>query len=763
MRIFKTAEAMASEISDMQTSEGPRREDRATVSSFFNGAPPLSDAEAEEMGLNVNVNNLFGYTELAQAKEQTMALINQPPRLFEISLDRAPASQKQRWEMAAAAKLNKVIQRSGRFKPSYEGVAGDSVMHGSASFSFRDNTDWCPSHVSASRLLIPDSSPADQRKLTHWGIETELEMHEIFTYYRLEAPGWKRDALGKIIKAFRDKERKDDSTISEVLDATNIEEWEYQQQTNSGKTSFSRVAVQVYYFFQIQPDKVTRPVDLTILARYKQADKDSTTSKPDDIMTEIMFDQDEYYPSVEDALHPFFMDCIIGGSSKWHRVLGLGTLNYSLNWAVELLMNRAMQATHENMMTLWQAGDAADREELAQLMLRHNMIVPEHVTLAPNRIPADLEGALAMIQQYRSQGSKNAMAQAVNAPAVQPKAGGRQLEQQFLAEQAQIGAAQGNRTANWYDYFDRLATKMVERFTNPFITKYDPGYSDIINFQSAMQALGIPLYYLQPHNIEVKVARVVGAGSRSKAQAASASLKQALPTLPPGSQAKAKRMILAIDLDDYGLAEDLMPIQDHPDTSQTLRAQTEENTAIVQGKAPPVNDDDIDALHLQSHTAAMATMAQKGAKAKGGAFTPDQHQAFIALGGHVAAHINKLQATGDKKGAKAWMDQLNKLASAGEKLAHNMQQTQPQGPQLDPKDAVAASLKAAQLKLQQQKFQHTVKKTERQQQLREHTEAVHAHVALSRENREDRKTRQEMTVRDLETARKLTSPAAFED
>ena len=74
----------------------------AIVSNFFNGAPPLNDQEAEDLGFTVNVNHLFGYKDLTDATDQLFGLYTKPDTILNISLDAAPPGMRSDWSMKAS-------------------------------------------------------------------------------------------------------------------------------------------------------------------------------------------------------------------------------------------------------------------------------------------------------------------------------------------------------------------------------------------------------------------------------------------------------------------------------------------------------------------------------------------------------------------------------------------------------------------------------------------------------------------------------------
>lgn len=749
MKLFKTAKAIVSEISSMTRSETDRREDRATVSAFYNGTAPLTDSEAEELGITVNVNNLFGYTDIAAARDQCFGLYTKPTEIFSVQLDAAPTNLRQKWEMALTKELNEVVKGSRRFKPVYQGICGDSSLHGQAVMFHPNQTDWCPSHVSLSKMLIPDDAPIDTTQQTHWAIESELTISQLVDYSSGDLPGWKVGAIKKVLAKIYDGV---EGFQADSIEAQNYEELEYARQRGGvDGTIKKRPVLKVCYFYQVRSDLRGSPVDLTILVHGTEyVGSDDATDE-----SRVLFESDAFFDNAVETLHPFFMDCTIGGDPKWHRVLGLGHLNYTLNHAVELLVNRAMQGTMDGMMNLWQAKDSASREEIQQIVARHNGVIPENISLIQQRFQPDFNGTLSMIQFYRQQGSRNArQTQANNGDK------NDMLEVQALAMQGQIGEQTSARTSNWYDYLDRVGEKIYARLVNQFIQTHDAGCSDVRKFQSRVERIGVPLYYAQPHNVKIRSVRILGDGNAQKAKAGALWLSQNRAMFPPQSQQRITRMATAEMTGSYELAEELVPIEEQQDTTQIRIADDESNTCIVQGRSVPVSDSDVDEVHVPLHLNAMNGIVQRAAEFQSAAFTPQDMQAFKALGAHVVMHVQKVQsmigvgkADENKRKSSMWMMALNEIVSLGEKFANNLkQQMEGQNEKPDPVEIAKLQLEAQKLELNRAKFEFGMEKWQTQQNLRENESAFNRVMKLEGDRRESEVTKRKLATDDVKTA-----------
>jgi hypothetical protein len=274
-----------------------------------------------------------------------------------------------------------------------------------------------------------------------------------------------------------------------------------------------------------------------------------------------------------------------------------------------------------------------------------------------------------------------------------------------------------------------------------------------------MEREGVPLHYLQPSNVKVTAARIAGDGVRQNAIAEANFLLTNINMYPPEAQQTIKRRATASVTDDYELAEQLIPITEIKDNAQTLTIMTENNTFITSGealmfsgKAMPVNDADIHPTHIQAHFNLMGWLIQKGAQQQS-SFTPEQDATFKACGSHTIAHINVIAQMGDKESAKRYMDEMNNIAAMGQKMSNNLaQKQQGQEQDIDPIDMAKVQLDARKVDLQEMKFQHGAMKFERQQSHRESEAAMNNVIKLEKDRRDDKMTKQELAIRDIETA-----------
>lgn len=756
MKLFKKASAMYAAIADMENDESDRREDRATVSNFFNGGPPLTDEEAEELGFTVNVNHLFGFADLADSAEQLGSFLTKPINSFMIELDTAPPGKAADWGMQATTEACRVFKKIFSFKTHYLGCVGDVTMHGEGVFHFTSKTFPAPKQAPLSKMLVPKKSSTDIDELTYFAREGTLSLRTLHRIAKHKPKGWKVALVNKLLKKTYEKVLPDGAEV----DPNNLEEIEYQRQENSGKHEAAKIEWDVYYFYQRRGDLHGEPYDLTILL--KDHSNHVPEGESDDKNDGIVYQNERCYGRAPEIIQPIFMDTIIGGESKWHRVMGQGHLNYSLFQSVEMLLCRAHQGTMEASMNLWHAKDTATREAMEQIIMRHNGILPEGVQPIVQRYEPNFTGIQEMIQLYRQQGARNARGQ-------QPNIGDRndQLEIQAAFEQNRAASSVNNRAANLYDYLDRMATEVVRRLTNPYIDSREDGYSEVMDFQAAMERRGIPLFYLQPPNVRVRWTRIIGDGLRSKELAAASFLSQNRAQFAPQVQPKITRIITALSLDSYQTAEELTPMQEEPDVPQQMRAEAENSIMLTQRKPQTPKADDIDELHVIQHFPAMEILVQDGIQFQNAAFTPQQAQAFHAIGSHIVMHIQRIEGKAqnsrqdaNREQARAFKEQLNAIVQMGQKLMNNLQQQQEAGKQEppDPVEMARLQLDIEKLQLAREKMAFSVQKFDRQQSARESDTSFNQMMKMEENRRADRESRHDSSLADVDMALQIARP-----
>ena len=708
---FTDDEHMLQEADALISDDTFDAEDRATIAAFYNGRPTMSVSEAADRGISEITNHLMGYDSLNMAREQITAIYSKSPTLIKTDVRGGePADRTFMTEMVQKY-LNRAIKRSGRFKPQFKGLGGDIVLFGASFFTFRDPYDWCPR---VTRPYVPRGTGITAEDVPYAVIPDYLTVKELHAYLR-KAEGeerggsdgdarWNKANLKAAIRELTGSLGLDRHTNENNLAETPADIEEYDEQEGMDEVEHARVQLPVYFVYSSNPDKKGCPFDMTVLARYSAKQKSDAKAANRKLRAKL-FHHAEYFPSAKDFLHTFFLDCNIGGPSQWHRVMGLGRLNYDNDVDVEEFFNAAMQGSKENLRRLYQSVNSASTETAERWLSGelHSNLMPEGLGIVEVPKTSNFEGAFTTMSMLQQLSQKNASGSITNVTGAKNKT--NELEVQALERQGRNAQALSNRMNDIYEDLDNLGQLQFKRFCNPSILPVDSGYDEIIYFQNKMEELGISLDMLREEkdgelvNVEIKYNRVSGDGDRVREIMVNQMLLSRMHLYPPASQKMILRRVTALETQDFELAEELVPTMDKPDGNQVARANNEANTAFLQGKTPELNDDDLDMIHVPEHLASLQGSVQKGQQV---GWTPWDIVGFRALGGHTFATIQRIGQNPDAKGvARHFEAQLQEVAKMGDELANAVQQEEEakQDKPMTEKERAELALKQGKLQL----------------------------------------------------------------
>ena len=696
--------------------------DRSSISSFYNGRQAMSNSEADAQGVNELTNHLFGYDSMAQAKAQVEAIYTRPQQVWTVNLPGVPQQLQQKWSMAVSKNLNAVIKASGRLKPQIKSIAGDAVLYGRACAMFRDPYDWCPRLM---RPLVPRGTGTLAGDVPYAVVPSYLSLSELIRvqerHKRAGKRGlksfWKGESVAAAIDTLQENVSKGNFIAADGR--TQADEVEQDFQENKIMYSQYRTKLPVYYIYTAHPDEEGVPADLTILARYTP-NQMAASAKAQQSLPTCLYERENLFDKAEHWLHPFFVDASLDGEMTWHRVMGLGRLNYDNDVDVEEFFNEAMQGSKENLRRTFKVGQQGDWE----LIKRWNdgeyasNLLPPGVDIAEMSKNPNFQYAFNTMAMLQQQSHKNA---GTSYGAANPPDSKKELQVQALERQGRNAETMGNRINDIYECFDRLGLEIYRRMLGETPLPLDEGYEEVMQFQKLCRMDGVPveilrkLYDAGTSGTVVETNRTVGDGNQVKEQMVNQFLMSTIHMYSPEAQEIIKRRVTASMTRDYAFAESVVPFDKKPDANQVARANEENNSCMSRGIAgyiPQCAPDDVDAVHLPQHFGFLQALLAKGKANKG--WDMCDLGAFKVGGAHCLIHINRI---GQNKQAKALVTQLNQtlqgLAKQGQEFANNLQKQQ-QAEQPSP-------VEQAKLQIAQKKQQLDVQKQRALEQHRKET------------------------------------------
>ncbi len=257
---FKDASKVAACIHSMDDVERQRGLNRLPVNRQFNGFPPLSEAEADRVGLDVNVD-FKQATMLAQdAIGQYKSAFTAPGQYFTVTIENAPVNKRDEWSGFVTRKLKAMMTHPrSRYSRDYfnlwDNKAAAIVLHGPGIQQWLDPDCWCPRFVAIEDFRVPTDTNVSFDNLPWFAIRREYRPGEIYNKaFGKNAPaGWNKKALKTILKSIKDDNFRKYFTN---VDWDSPEKWLEILKQNSGYfMSDAVLAVPFWDFYYLNEDE----------------------------------------------------------------------------------------------------------------------------------------------------------------------------------------------------------------------------------------------------------------------------------------------------------------------------------------------------------------------------------------------------------------------------------------------------------------------------------------------------------------------------
>jgi len=685
---FRTYEEMLLEAEQLLREDYDDAYDRRVLSDFYNGKETMSRSEAENEGVRNVINHMLGFDTMNLAKIQVEGIYTKGSILWHINLMNMKQEllhMKSDWELKIQQKLNEIVRKSRRFKPEWKSLAGELPLFGAACLTFKDQYDWCPQ---LTRVYVPRMTGILANEVSH---SMMLDHMTLFELRKARSCSRRRRELGykshwreaELTKVIEMLEGNIGSTPSNFVNSANEPEDEAQEKMDMdhGTGSTTRACIPVYRMYIARTDTETgeQPYDLVIMPRLTATQRDVFTKRQVSLPS-VLFHCPAYFDRADEFLHPFFVDCKLGGRTSWHRVMGLGRLNYDSDVETEEFFSEAMAGAREKMRRVYQVNTASDWELLKTWASGEGPanVLPPGVTVADLGREPNFQYAMTPFNLLMQLTRRNGASQMSN-----PGSGSHaeELEVNALERQNRSAEALAARMGDIYECGDALGHEIFRRFLSEYVLPGEPGYAEIAEFQTFLKEKGIPISYLRKmkggklQNVSIKSSRAAGDGSAVQQKMANGMMLSRLELFPEEAQKIILRRIVASETSDHDFAETVVPYKPRRDSNQVNIATQENDTMDRQGilgYVPPVNDDDLDQTHIEEHMRSMEADVERG---KVRPWDKIDVEGFKSKGAHTYSHIERfkgVKANGEQ--ANQMVQKLQELAKAGQEYANNIQE-----------------------------------------------------------------------------------------
>ena len=182
-----------------------RGSNRAKVNAAANCVPPLSEEEASEMGIKINVNWGELMQLLADAKRQLMSAFRSSQNFFTVTLPNAPVESQADWGSFITNEINKVIRKSLQYFELQRSKFASVVTHGVGPQIWPHKKSWMPRFISMADLRIPTDTTLDFANLGWFAVRhlyTPMDlMEEVFNGKK--GNKWNKRAIETILKNYK--------------------------------------------------------------------------------------------------------------------------------------------------------------------------------------------------------------------------------------------------------------------------------------------------------------------------------------------------------------------------------------------------------------------------------------------------------------------------------------------------------------------------------------------------------------------------------
>lgn len=623
----------------MRLADYPRGLNRSKINDLMDGWPPYSDSEVSQNNLAVNVSFPENGPNVAHdARRQLDNALLLPDPLFTVKLDYGPKWKRQEWSYELTKGMNKLMKDSAPYVDIQKGVNSLNVSHGIGPTIWTNKYSWCPIDRGIEDVLIPSDTALSMLNLPFFAVfqkYTAVELYKI-THGPNVDPGWNKDAVEAAIKwvdgraqmlmssswpevwspeKMEDRIKQDGGLFASDAVPT-IDTFHFYWWDDSSKSSGWRKKIILDAWAGTQTGGIGGTV---INTPHKEHGRYGM------FKTEFLYDSGrrKVADKLANIIHFQIANCSSKAPFKYHSVRSLGFLLYAVCHLQNRLQCKFSEATFESLMQYFRVSNLTDAERAMKINLVDKTPIPDGVQFVPQE------------QRWKVDAQIVQMCMQVNRQSINDSGSSYTEDMDFgnAQETATRTMAKVNRSA-----------AMVSGMTNQAYTNKKFQYMeicrrfcisgsrdpDVRRFRVNMLKLGIPEQALNSDRWDVQPTRVLGSGNKMLQSAMVDRAMTVYTKLDPQAQRKVLRMKLATDLDDYTLAQDLVP--EEPHISDSVHDAQLSAGVMLAGTQLGLKQGVNHSEYIEAMLVAMGSKVEE-IKQRGGVCTPQELQGFQNLAG----------------------------------------------------------------------------------------------------------------------------------
>lgn len=634
----------------MRLSDYTRGLDRARIDSLANGAPPYPENEAEENGIEVNVNDLTMARQTHDARIQLYQAFNKPDSFFTMRTDCGAAEKRYERGLTITKLINRPLKRSIAYYEGKRCKFAGLVLHGVGPSNWASSTRWRPIPVGQSDVLIPSRTLLTFDNLPFFAIfraYTATELKRLTrNVTRGNNPGWDMKSLESCIKwadeqtaklwggtnwaeywspEKRESRYKDDSGVYASDLAQTIDCWDfYYWDDHGGHEGWRR---------RLIFDAWGGAGGWKEYGRNKEMPTKNLLGKN---KGQFLFSSGNrvFADRLDDIIHFQFADLSAVQPFTYHGVRSLGFLLYAACHLQNRLRCASWEANFENLMMYFRVHSLDEAERALKIEMVRRGVIDESVRfLRPEeRWSPDHQFTQVGLSELKQIIQENSASYVQNQNWSRDRT--EKTKFQVMAEVNAMQTLVSSALQQAYRYEQSEYETIVKRFMNP--NSDDP---DVMEFRARALASDIPESLLVANAWDVAPERIWGGGNKTMEMQVAGQLMEWRSAFSADAQEHIKRKAVLAVTDNADEASVLVPrVQPISDARQIAMNAV---GSIMVG-APFTFPTDQNHLEIcETLIAGLGIMVDEAVK-EGGMVSRERADGFVNMLTHIGMMLAKL-------------------------------------------------------------------------------------------------------------------------
>lgn len=553
---FSTPQKVLQTIRAGDDVQWDRGENRRKIQDAANGVPPLTEDEAKQVGLKINVNWLELTQYLADARRQYMTAFTQTPQFFKVTLPLAPAEHQGEWGAFITQEINSALKKSRKYYELHRSRWTSVPPYGVGATWWQHPDRIVGEFVAMADLRIPTDTTLDFENLGWFGVRkywTVFELvREVFgpnpKYWNRKGVVpvlnhyWKKDKVASILRNYKE--------INSVV-ASNNYDWETSpeklaelvKQNGGLYASDALPTIPIYHFYYEDDGKwwAVYVPDNSVVKGYSE---DYFLLKADEPVAN----------SWEQLIHCQYGDLANDPPPKYHSIRSLGLLLMEPTFYTNLTRCRSLQHLMDNFNVWLRVNDPMDKARAQVQEFGNYGIVRQGVQIVPQGERHQIESGLLEF----AMADLNQLMQKASSTYTQQIDTGSKKEQTAFEVSTRVqqvnamlsGLLSMAFTYETFKYREECRRFCIKKSEDPMATK----------FQDRCKRAGIPSEWLDAERWEVEPVTPLGMGNPTMAQAMANELMQIRPALDPTAQNEVLHEVILAKTQDARKAARWVPL-----------------------------------------------------------------------------------------------------------------------------------------------------------------------------------------------------------